>query len=152
MHRHPRRGGSRVTAIAAAVLALALAGGAGASDMPRWQGGGHLVVATSQGSESGDFGTGLGLEPFAVWRIDPAGVLGLRLQGGMIDFGSSTRSVALSGAGPSVLAFCHGDGAAAGKAIADCFGRRGIRAAAMPLAVDATGLEIEENKTTMSGE
>jgi homoserine kinase len=51
--------------------------------------------------------------------------------------------VALSGAGPSVVAFCRGAAETAGKAIADCFRRHGISAQALPLPVDQTGLLAE---------
>ena len=52
--------------------------------------------------------------------------------------------MALSGAGPSVIAFCQPDAAlAAGKAIADCFRRRGLPAEVRPLSVDSTGLVVE---------
>jgi homoserine kinase len=51
--------------------------------------------------------------------------------------------VALSGAGPSVVAFCRGAAETAGKAIADCFRRHGISAQALPLPVDQAGLLAE---------
>jgi homoserine kinase len=51
--------------------------------------------------------------------------------------------VALSGAGPSIIAFCQGDGAAAGAAVADCFCRKGIPATARVLQVDSQGLSLD---------
>jgi homoserine kinase len=51
--------------------------------------------------------------------------------------------LALSGAGPSLIAFCQGDGAAAGQAIADCFRRKGIPATPMPLPVDSEGMVVQ---------
>ena len=53
--------------------------------------------------------------------------------------------VALSGAGPSIIAFCEGDSGEAGTAVGDCFRRRGIPANVMPLAVDSTGLVFESS-------
>jgi len=53
--------------------------------------------------------------------------------------------VALSGAGPSIIAFCDGDAGAAGKAVGDCFRRKGIPAEVMPLAVDTTGSLLESD-------
>ncbi len=56
--------------------------------------------------------------------------------------------VALSGAGPSVVAFCEGgDGArtgAIGEEIAGCFRKHGIGAAARTLSVDDDGLVVEK--------
>jgi homoserine kinase len=53
--------------------------------------------------------------------------------------------VALSGAGPSVIALCQGDGSAAGAAIAGCFRRKGIPADATVLSIDPQGLITETN-------
>jgi homoserine kinase len=50
---------------------------------------------------------------------------------------------ALSGAGPSVVAFCRDNAAEVGRAIADCFHRKGIAAQVLPLAVDHSGLLVE---------
>lgn len=52
--------------------------------------------------------------------------------------------VALSGAGPSVIAFCEGNIRKIGEAIADCFRKQGIGAEARPLPIDSEGLAIEE--------
>ncbi|MBI3933535.1 MAG: homoserine kinase [Acidobacteria bacterium] len=51
--------------------------------------------------------------------------------------------IALSGAGPSIVVFCQGDTGAAGKAVGDCFRRKGIAAEAMPLPIDTAGLVVE---------
>ena len=52
--------------------------------------------------------------------------------------------VALSGAGPSVVALCTPAAeATVGKRIVDCFGAKGIRAEAMPLQVDHNGVTVE---------
>ncbi len=89
----------RLTAIPAFALLLAIATPhqAAAQRVPRWVGGGQLVVAPSQGDLGPVFGTGFGIEGFGVLRLDPAGAIGLRLEGGMIDFGEETRALPLSG-------------------------------------------------------
>ena len=54
--------------------------------------------------------------------------------------------VALSGAGPSVIAFCdrsRAQSVPAGEAIADCFRRKGIPAEVKSLPVDVDGLVVE---------
>jgi homoserine kinase len=51
--------------------------------------------------------------------------------------------VALSGAGPSVVAFCDGRTGEIGETIAACFRKHGIRAEARRLAVDDEGLVVE---------
>ena len=51
--------------------------------------------------------------------------------------------VALSGAGPSVLAFCSGHSAEVGEAIAACFRAKKIAAQAHRLPVDRDGLAVE---------
>lgn len=51
---------------------------------------------------------------------------------------------ALSGAGPSVVAFCQGNAAEVGKAVGDCFRRRGIGAQVLPLPMDQDGLVVEK--------
>jgi homoserine kinase len=52
--------------------------------------------------------------------------------------------VALSGAGPSVVAFCAADAQeAVGKRMVECFGVKGIRAEAMLLQVDPNGVTVE---------
>ena len=52
--------------------------------------------------------------------------------------------VALSGAGPGVVALCTPAAeATVGKRIVDCFGAKGIRAEAMPLQVDHNGVTVE---------
>ena len=52
--------------------------------------------------------------------------------------------VALSGAGPSVVAFCQGHAEEAGKAVGDCFRRKGIPAEVKHLPIDTTGLVVEK--------
>lgn len=52
--------------------------------------------------------------------------------------------VALSGAGPSVLAFCEGRTREIGEAIAACFRKHGIQAEARRLPVDHDGLIVEK--------
>jgi homoserine kinase len=54
--------------------------------------------------------------------------------------------IALSGAGPSVLAFCKGHSAEIGEAIAGCFRKYAIAASARLLPVDDEGLKIETGK------
>ena len=51
--------------------------------------------------------------------------------------------VALSGAGPSLIAFCDSHAEEAGKAVADCFRRKGIPAEVKHLPIDPTGLVVE---------
>jgi homoserine kinase len=51
--------------------------------------------------------------------------------------------VALSGAGPSVVAFCKGSVEEVGKAVADCFGRQGMGSRVLPLLPDQHGLLVE---------
>lgn len=51
--------------------------------------------------------------------------------------------VALSGAGPSIIAFCDGHAIEVGKAIADCFRRKGIPAEAKLLPIAPHGLAVE---------
>ncbi len=48
--------------------------------------------------------------------------------------------VALSGAGPSVVAFCHGRTGEIGEIIAGCFRKHGVNAQARSLPVDQEGL------------
>lgn len=52
--------------------------------------------------------------------------------------------VALSGAGPSVIALCDGNTRAIGEAIAGCFRKQGIGAEARVLPIDTKGLALEE--------
>lgn len=52
--------------------------------------------------------------------------------------------VALSGAGPSVVAFCDSRAAEAGEAIVQCFRRHGVEAEARPLPIDREGLVTEK--------
>ena len=51
--------------------------------------------------------------------------------------------LALSGAGPSVVAFCSGRTREVGETIAGCFGRHGVKAEAWQLSVDHEGLVVE---------
>lgn len=51
--------------------------------------------------------------------------------------------VALSGAGPSVLAFCSGQASEVGEAMVACFRKQGIQAAAYCPPVDEDGLVVE---------
>ncbi|MBI2820305.1 MAG: homoserine kinase [Acidobacteria bacterium] len=51
--------------------------------------------------------------------------------------------VALSGAGPSIVAFCNGRADEVGKAVGDCFRRKGIPADVKPLPIDPNGLVVE---------
>ena len=101
-------GGARsplATALAIAlaiVLPFTVATRAAAAGESRWQGGANLIVAATRGDLSDVFGTGVGVEPFGVFRLDRAGVLGVRVQGGMIDYGNEVRSVPLVGGGPSI--------------------------------------------------
>jgi homoserine kinase len=53
--------------------------------------------------------------------------------------------LALSGAGPSIVAFCQGHAEEAGKAIGDCFLRKGIPSEARTLPVDSIGTVIQSN-------
>ena len=52
--------------------------------------------------------------------------------------------VALSGAGPSVLALCDGNTRQIGESIAGCFRKQGIGAEARPLPIDLEGLAVEK--------
>jgi hypothetical protein len=98
----PRRRAEFIAAIVTTLLFIAaLPNAARAEERPRWQGGGHLIVAASSGEFGSVFGTGFGLEAFGVLRLDRAGVLGLRIQGGMLDYGQDVRSVPLTGPGPA---------------------------------------------------
>src|SRR5262249_8800055 len=54
--------------------------------------------------------------------------------------------VALSGAGPTVIAFCQGDSAPSANAIVECFRDKGVSATARPLAVDHRGLVVEQGR------
>ena len=100
MNRARPRGPLRpAIAVIAATFALALP--AHAAGESRWQGGAQLMVAVSRGSLGDVFGTGFGFEPFGVLRLDRKGTIGVRVQGGMIDYGSDTRAVPLAGAGPA---------------------------------------------------
>jgi opacity protein-like surface antigen len=91
-NRRPRF--TRVARIAlAALVACALAASAaGAAGESRWQGGGDAIVSVSRGSLKSIFGTGAGIEPFGVYRLDKGGLIGVRVQGGMIDYGSEVRT------------------------------------------------------------
>jgi homoserine kinase len=51
--------------------------------------------------------------------------------------------VALSGAGPSVVAFCKGHAEEVGAAVAACFGAQNIGAQVHRLATDHEGLQVE---------
>ncbi|MBI4461119.1 MAG: homoserine kinase [Acidobacteria bacterium] len=52
--------------------------------------------------------------------------------------------LALSGAGPSVVAFCSSQAAEVGEAIASCFRRHGIEAQGRRLPIDSQGLVVEK--------
>lgn len=54
--------------------------------------------------------------------------------------------VALSGAGPSVVAFCHGRAGEIGEIIAGCFRKHGVAAEARLLPVDQDGLVVEKDR------
>ena len=51
--------------------------------------------------------------------------------------------LALSGAGPSVVAFCSGHTSEVGEAIASCFRKHGVEAATHRLPIDSQGLVVE---------
>ncbi|MBI3896469.1 MAG: homoserine kinase [Acidobacteria bacterium] len=51
--------------------------------------------------------------------------------------------LALSGAGPSVVAFCSGHTLEVGEAIASCFRKHGIKAATHQLPIDSKGLVVK---------
>ena len=53
--------------------------------------------------------------------------------------------VALSGAGPSIVAFCDGHADEAGQAVGDCFRNRGIPAEVKHLPIDPAGFIIKTN-------
>ncbi len=56
---------------------------------------------------------------------------------------SGLLGVALSGAGPSVVAFCSGNTEKIGDAIAACFRTKGVQARAQVLPVDEAGIIVE---------
>lgn len=51
--------------------------------------------------------------------------------------------VALSGAGPSVIAFCNGNAEVIGNTVASCFAKQNVKARARHLPLDRQGLVIE---------
>jgi homoserine kinase len=51
--------------------------------------------------------------------------------------------VALSGAGPSLIAFCDGHAADVGKAVSECFHRKAISAEVKHLPIDPTGFVVD---------
>jgi opacity protein-like surface antigen len=80
-----------------AVLALAFAAPARAA---RWEAGGHLVVAQPTGEFSQVAGTGFGLQGFGVLNIDAAGMFGIRVDAGFVNYGSEDYDVPFSGTVP----------------------------------------------------
>jgi hypothetical protein len=85
-----------ILAVLAGAPATTVAAGSG------WEGGVQLVIAPSLGDLRQVFGTGFGIEAVGFQRLDATGLFGVRVTGGLIDYGSEDRSVPLAGGGPSI--------------------------------------------------
>jgi hypothetical protein len=70
---------------------------AAAQPAPRWFVGGSLNYASPQGDFGEQVDQGFGLAAHGMYKVDQAGWLGLRLDGGFIQYGSESYRVPLSG-------------------------------------------------------
>ena len=62
----------------------------------RWVAGGHLLYAEPRASFAAVVDRGFGLQGFGVFNLDPTGVIGIRLDGGIINYGNEEQTVPLS--------------------------------------------------------
>ena len=90
-----------VIGLAVSVIWLASSAHAAPAE-PRYTSGVGLMGAVSRGELRKAFGSGFGIEGFALMRLDSSGWLGLRLVGGMLDYGAETRRFEFAGPGPSI--------------------------------------------------
>lgn len=91
---------SRVPASAAAVAlsgaCLLACSGRPLAAQNRWHAGGALTLAIPQGEFANNVDTGLGLGGHLVYGLDPAGVVGLRVDGAFVTYGSERFRTPLS--------------------------------------------------------
>lgn len=95
--RHPIR-------IAAAAFVLAaLLPLATPAHAERWIAGGHLLYAQPRGSFAAVVDQGFGIQGYGVFNVDPVGIFGIRLDGGIINYGNEESTVPLSNTVQRVL-------------------------------------------------
>jgi hypothetical protein len=92
--RNMRNDRVRTWAVLAGVAgAMVLAGPAGAVG---WEAGGHLLYAEPRGDFAAVIERGFGIQGYGVLKLDPLGIAGIRLDGGLINYGNEKSTVPLS--------------------------------------------------------
>lgn len=95
MSRIPTR--PAIVAIAASLLVLAAPATAQVEQVAeRWRMGGGVSVLHPQGSFADAAGVGIGISGHAVYRLDPNGILGIRIGGMAAGYGQDRRRAQLS--------------------------------------------------------
>ena len=84
--------------LSALALSASVAAAQGTTSRPsqRFYGGGGLLVAQPIGEFDDYIDTGFGLGAHGLFRLDRSGIVGLRLDGGFVNYGSQTKRVPLS--------------------------------------------------------
>ncbi len=81
---------------ALALCAAALLSYARPAQAVGWEAGGHLVYAEPRADFAAVIDQGFGIQGFGVLLLDPSGFIGLRLDGGFLNYGNETVRVPLS--------------------------------------------------------
>jgi opacity protein-like surface antigen len=84
----------RLSTMSLALAALALV--ASSASAARWEAGGHLLVASPQGDFAQVVDDGFGLQAYGVGNFDPEGWLGVRLDLGFVNYGSTSYTTPLT--------------------------------------------------------
>ena len=87
---------SRARPFAALMLLALLATPATPAHAERWVAGGHLLYAQPRGPFAAVVNQGFGIQAYGVFNLDPVGVFGIRLDGGLINYGNEDTTVPLS--------------------------------------------------------
>lgn len=69
----------------------------------RWLAGGHLLYAEPRASFAAVVDRGFGIQGYGVFNLDPVGVVGIRVDGGLINYGNEEQTVPLSNTVTRVL-------------------------------------------------